>query len=99
MSDLATVNAAAMANLPQLCAELLPGGRLWRKSVYISDNPKHVTKSRNTIRVFMRTGRWQCLVGSSKGGAGKDPFSLVRYLLDLSEEDAAQWLTTNLGVE
>lgn len=97
--DLATVNAAAMVALPELCAELLPGGRLWRGSVYIADNSRRITKSHDTVRVHLRTGHWKCLVGSSKGGQGKTRVSLVQYILDLSEADAQAWLTTNLGVE
>ena len=99
MPDLATVNGAAMAALPEICAELLPGGRLWRGSVYIADNPKSITKSHDTVRVHLRTGRWQCLVGASKGGQGKTPVSLVQYILHISEADAQAWLTSNLGVE
>lgn len=88
------VNRTALANLPAILAQLLPGGnRVGRE--YVVCNPRRADNSPGSFRVNLVTGHWADFAIRVGGG---DPVSLVAYVAGLSQIEAARELAHMLGV-
>ena len=92
--DFETINRAALARLPDLCARWLPDGRCTGHE-YVARNPRRNDKRAGSFKINLRSGRWADFASDARGG---DPVSLVAYLAGLSQSDAARNLANMLGV-
>ena len=94
--DFARINRAALAVLPRLLERWLPSG--WAEGAeYVALNPRRRDHRLGSFRVNMRTGRWaDFAIAHARGG---DVVSLVAYLSDIGQVEAAQRLTVMLGLE
>lgn len=92
--NFASVNAAALRELPALLARWLPDGRANGRE-YEARNPRRADRRVGSFRVNMRTGRWADFATGDRGG---DPVSLAAFLFGLSQIEAARRLADMLGV-
>lgn len=92
--DFAVINRAALAALPVLLNRWLPDGKL-QGSEYIALNPRRVDRHLGSFRINLRSGKWSDFATGDQGG---DPISLVAYLFDLSQGEAARRLAAMLEV-
>jgi len=96
--DFARINQAALAAFPAVLARLLPGGRVVAGK-YLALNPRRADTHLGSFKVRMvgaRAGVWSDFATGDKGG---DPVSLVAYLTDVSQGEAARLLAQMLGTE
>ena len=93
--DFAAVNAAALEHLPALVLRWLPDGR--REGYeWSARNPCRKDHLPGSFKVNLKTGRWaDFALLDARGG---DPVSLAAYLSGTSQDEAAQSLTTMLGI-
>ena len=92
--DFKGINAAALAQLPALCAHWLPDGKR-RGREYVARNPRREDRRAGSFSVNLDTGRW---ADFAVGACGGDPVSLAAYLSGLGQADAARRLAEMLGV-
>lgn len=93
--DFDAINRAALAAFPAVLNRLLPGGKSMGREL-VALNPRRADKSLGSFRVNRYNGKWCDFATGDKGG---DPVSLVAYLADVSQADAAQLLAQMLGLE
>jgi len=93
--DFAEINRAALAAFPAVLARVLPGGKRIGAEV-VALNPKRADTRLGSFKVNRFNGRWADFATGDKGG---DPISLVAYLADVSQADAARLLAQMLGLE
>jgi hypothetical protein len=72
----------------------LPSGRREGRE-YVALNPKRVDRRLGSFKVNLRTGKWADFAGDVRGG---DVVSLVAYLFDLSQREAARRLARMVGL-
>jgi hypothetical protein len=92
--DFAAINRAAMAVLPSFLARRLPGGRVKGRE-YLALNPRRQDQHVGSFKVNLRSGKW---ADFACGAGGRDLISLVAYLDDLSQIEAAKRLAATLGM-
>jgi hypothetical protein len=92
--DFEAINRAALARLPDLCAQWLPDGRR-RAHEYVALNPMRDDRRPGSFRINLRTGRWADFATAARGG---DPVSLAAYLSGLRQAAAARHLASMLAV-
>jgi hypothetical protein len=93
--DFAEINRAALAAFPAVLARLLPGGKRVGAEI-VALNPRRADRRLGSFKVNRYNGRWADFATGDKGG---DPISLVAYLADVSQGEAARLLARMLGVE
>ena len=93
--DFGAVNASARANLLAVLARVLPNGRRERRE-YLALNPRRTDRRLGSFQINIVTGKWADFATGDKGG---DPISLVAYVENISQFDAALRLAQMLGVE
>src|SRR5579863_501594 len=93
--DFAKINRAALAAFPAVLARILPGGKRVGKEV-VALNPRRTDRHLGSFKINRYNGRWADFASGEKGG---DPISLVAYLADVSQGEAAQLLAQMLGLE
>ena len=93
--DFAAVNRVALSSVRAVLARLLPGGRAVGDE-YIVRNPRRDDKRPGSFSINLRSGKWADFATGDKGG---DPVSLVAYLADVSQGEAARLLAQMLGIE
>jgi hypothetical protein len=93
--DFGAVNAAARANLLAVLARVLPNGRRERRE-YLALNPRRADRRLGSFQINLQTGKWADFATNDKGG---DPISLVAYVENISQFDAALRLAQMLCVE
>lgn len=91
--DFAALNRQAVGQLSALLNELLPGGMV-RGQEYTARNPTRADRRAGSFRINLRSGRW---ADFATGDAGGDVVSLVAYLRQCSQGDAARWLQEKIG--
>ena len=89
------INKAALAAFPAVLARLLPGGK-WVGAEIVALNPRRADRHLGSFKVNRYNGRWADFATGDKGG---DPISLVAYLADVSQGEAARLLARMLGIE
>jgi putative DNA primase/helicase len=92
--DFAAINNAALARGRTFLQALIPGGK-FRGLEYIVRNPRRDDQHAGSFTINYRTGVWKDFASSEGGG---DPISLVAYVRDCSQSDAAREMAAELGV-
>jgi hypothetical protein len=93
--DFAAINQAALAAFPAVLARILPNGKGIGAEI-VALNPRRADRRLGSFKVNRYNGRWADFATGDKGG---DPISLVAYLADVSQGEAARLLARMLGVE
>jgi len=93
--DFDAINRAALASLPAVLARILPGGKRVGAEI-VTLNPRRADRRLGSFKVNRYNGRWADFATDDKGG---DPISLVAYLADVSQAEAARLLAQMLGIE
>ena len=93
--DFARVNQMALAAFPAVLARLLPRGKAVGREL-VALNPRRSDRNLGSFKVNQFNGRWCDFATGDKGG---DPISLVAYLADVSQSEAARLLAQMLGIE
>jgi len=93
--DFAQINRAALAALPAVLARILPGGKSVGAEV-VALNPRRADRHLGSFKVNRYSGRWADFASGDRGG---DPISLVAYIADVSQGEAARLLARMLGIE
>jgi hypothetical protein len=94
--DFAGVNRAALAALPSVLHKLLPGGMIIGNE-YAARNPRRADHNIGSFKVNLRNGKWADFAVS--GVAGGDVISLVAYIDDCPQAEAARRLARLLKLE
>jgi hypothetical protein len=89
------INQAALAAFPAVLNRLLPGGKTIGREL-VALNPRRADRKLGSFKVNRYNGRWMDFATGDKGG---DPISLVAYLADVSQGEAARLLAKMLGLE
>jgi hypothetical protein len=92
--DFDAINRAALAAFPAVLARILPGGNRVGAEI-VALNPRRADRRLGSFKVNRYNGRWADFSTGDKGG---DPISLVAYLADVSQGQAARLLAQMLGV-
>ena len=93
--DFAGINKAALAAFPSVLERILPRGKRVGKDI-VALNPRRADRRLGSFKVNRFNGRWADFATGDKGG---DPISLVAYLADVSQSEAARLLARMLGIE
>jgi hypothetical protein len=88
MIDFHTINRAALATLPAILARIVPAGKTIAGE-WVGRNPTRADRRPGSFKINLRTGRWADFATGDKGG---DPVSLVAYLENVSQGEAARML-------
>ena len=92
--DYHAVNSAALANAIELCKLLLPSGRRSGREYEVL-NPNRDDRSLGSFRINLETGKW---ADFATGDAGGDFVSLVAFVLNVRQSEAARPLAAMLNV-
>jgi len=92
--NIQAVAVAALRDADRVVAELLPGGRR-QGHEYVVTNPKRNDHRAGSFSINLETGRWADFATDDRGG---DLVSLVAYLRNQSQIEAARELMYRLGV-
>ena len=93
--DFAAVNAAALAAFPAVLARILPGGKRVGSEL-VALNPRRADRNLGSFKINRYNGKW---ADFATGDGGGDPVSLVAYVADVSQVEAARLLARILGLE
>ena len=93
--DFAEINRAALAAFPAVLARILPGGKRVGAEI-VALNPRRADRRLGSFKINRYNGRWADFATGDRGG---DPISLVAYLADVSQGEAARLLAQMLGIE
>jgi hypothetical protein len=93
--DFAELNRAALAAFPAVLARILPDGRRVGAEL-VALNPRRGDRHLGLFKINRYSGRW---ADFATGDQGRDPVSLVAYLANVSQADAARLLARMLGLE
>jgi hypothetical protein len=93
--DFDAINKAALAAFPAVLARLLPGGKRVGAEI-VALNPRRADRHLGSFKINRYNGKWADFATGDKGG---DPVSLVAYIADVSQVEAARLLARMLGLE
>jgi hypothetical protein len=96
--DFDRINADALVCLEAVCRRLLPDGRR-EGNEYVALNPRHGDRHLGSFRINLANGRWADFALADKSARGGDPISLVAYVLNIKQSEAARGLMRVLGME
>jgi hypothetical protein len=96
--DFDRINAEALASLEAVCRRLLPNGRRAGHE-YVALNPRRADRHRGSFRINLANGRWADFALADKSARGGDPISLVAYVLNIKQSEAARGLMRMLGMD
>jgi len=86
------VNQQALTHCPNLLPRLLPQGK-YQGNEYIALNPTRDDRHLGSFKINTQSGRWADFACGDSGG---DLISLVAYLFDLSQGQAARLLSRTI---
>jgi hypothetical protein len=92
--DFTEVKIAALADIHGVLGRFLPGGKVIRGE-YVVLNPRRADRHPGSFKINIQSGEWADFAVDAKGG---DLISLVAYLKDISQLEAAKGLSQMLGV-
>ena len=92
--DFEGINAAALCSARSLLPELLPGGK-FRSLEYVARNPRRADQHPGSFTINYKTGIWKDFACGDGGG---DLISLVAYVTNVGQAEAAHDLASKLGV-
>jgi hypothetical protein len=93
--DFDRINGGALVYLDAICRRLLPDGKREGQE-YVALNPRRSDRHLGSFKVNRHNGRWADFATGDKGG---DPVSLVAYLANVSQAEAARLLARMLDLE
>ncbi|HZS71071.1 MAG TPA: hypothetical protein VFA13_04490 [Candidatus Acidoferrum sp.] len=93
--DFDQINRAALANFTTLLARVLPNGKQVHRE-WVALNPRRADRRLGSFKINRYNGRWADFATGDKGG---DPISLVAYVEDISQAEAARRLARMLGID
>jgi hypothetical protein len=93
--DFAELNRAALAAFPAVLARILPDGKCVGAEL-VALNPRRSDRHLGSFKINRYNGRWADFATGDQGG---DPVSLVAYLANVSQVEAARLLARMLGLE
>jgi hypothetical protein len=93
--NFAAINREALPLLPAILPRLLPNGRR-EGHEYLALNPRRSDRRLGSFKINLRTGVWADFASDDKGG---DPVSLVAFIEDCKQGDAALKLARMLGLD
>lgn len=91
--DFAALNQRAVHQLPAILQRFIPGGMV-RGHEYIARNPTRADRTLGSFKINMHTGRW---ADFATGDSGGDVISLIAYVQNVSQLDAAKLLQEIIG--
>jgi hypothetical protein len=92
--DFTEVKIAALADIRGVLGRFLPGGEVIRGE-YVALNPRRADRRPGSFKINIRSGKWADFATGDRGG---DLISLVAYLKDISQFEAARLLANMLGI-
>ena len=92
--DFDGINQAATRDYRSLLSNLIPGGK-FRGPEYVAKNPCRNDQHPGSFSINFKTGVWKDF---ANGNGGSDFVSLVAYVRNISQSDAARELADKLGV-
>jgi hypothetical protein len=92
--DFTEVKVAALADIRGVLGRFLPGGKVVRGE-YVVLNPRRADRHPGSFRINLASGKWADFAVDAKGS---DVISLIAYLKDISQLEAAKGLSQMLGV-
>ena len=92
--DFKRINSAALSNFLPILRRLLPDGRVVGNE-YLAKNPKRPDRKLGSFKINTKSGRW---ADFATGDSGGDIISLVAFLRDISQGQAARLLASMLGI-
>jgi hypothetical protein len=92
--DFAAVRTAALPYALAICQRILPGGRVQGRE-YVVRNPKRADKRPGSFSVNLHNGCWGDFATGEKGG---DLISLVAWLFNMTQLEAARRLASLLSI-
>jgi hypothetical protein len=93
--DFDRINSEALSSLVAVCRRLLPDGRC-EGHEYLALNPRRGDRHLGSFKINLRTGVW---ADFAVGDRGRDPISLVAYIEDCKQGEAALKLARFLGLD
>jgi hypothetical protein len=96
--DFDRINAQALLCFEAVCRRLLPNGRR-EGNEYVALNPRRADRHRGSFRINLANGRWADFALADKSARGGDPISLVAYLRNIKQYEAARGLMRMLGMD
>ena len=93
--DFDRINAASLVCLEVVCRRLLPDGRRYGHE-YLALNPRRGDRRLGSFKINLRTGVW---ADFASGDKGSDPVSLVAFIEDCKQGQAALKLARMLGLD
>jgi hypothetical protein len=93
--DFDRINTEALVYLDAVCARLLPGGRREGRE-YLARNPRRDDRRPGSFKINLKTGVW---ADFASGDKGCDPVSLVAFIEDCKQGEAALKLARMLGLD
>jgi hypothetical protein len=93
--DFDAINRAALAAFPAILARILPGGKRIGAEI-VALNLRRADRRLGSFKINRYNGRWADFATGDKGG---DPVSLVAYLADVSQVEAARLLSQMLELK
>jgi hypothetical protein len=96
--DFDSINRMALAAFPAVLARILPRGKIIGRE-YVALNPTRADHRPGSFKIRLsgsRAGSWADFATGERGG---DPVSLVAYLENVSQGEAARMLARMLGLE
>ena len=96
--DFAAINRAALPLLPAILQRLLPNGRR-EGNEYLALNPRRADRHLGSFRINLANGRWADFALADKSARGGDPISLVAYVRNIKQSEAARGLMRMLGMD
>ena len=93
--DFDAINQSALAAFPAVLNRLLPGGKVIGREL-IALNPRRADRNLGSFKINRYNGKWMDFATGDKGG---DPVSLVAYLANVSQGEAARLLAQMLGLD
>jgi hypothetical protein len=92
--NFAEINRAALAAFPAVLARILPGGKRVGAE-FVALNPRRADRHLGSFKVNCWTGRWADFATGDRGG---DPVSLVAFIENCRQGEAALKLARMLGL-
>ena len=93
--DFAEINGAALCAFPAVLRRLLPRGERIGKE-YVALNPRRPDRRLGSFKINLNNGKWADFATGDNGG---DPISLLAYVANVSQGEAARLLAQMLGVQ
>lgn len=93
--DFAEINRVALPALPAILRRILPDGKAIGGE-YVAKNPTRADRRAGSFKINMHSGRWSDFATGDTGG---DVVSLVAYLENRSQGEAAELLAVMLGLK